>query len=137
MFVGESSTQQKSTSSTPMPSSMLPASPTSDHDTDILSLSPTPTPRSSRLFSPTPSQCSRFDSDDTMSVGSSMLTAKLRFQIPEFWPPAIMACINQPSLEEQKRVLNSSIRNDITRSLGTHMFSYNPRCSALTLLNSW
>ena len=54
-----------------------------------------------------------------------MSAAKLQFQIPEFWPPAIMACIKQPSLEEQKRVLNSSIRNDITRSLGTQMFSYN------------
>lgn len=38
-----------------------------------------------------------------------------------------MECIEQQSLEEQKRALNPSIRNEITRALGTHMFSYNPK----------
>ena len=32
-----------------------------------------------------------------------------------------------PSLEVQKRALNPSIRNEIIRALGTHMFSHNPR----------
>ena len=39
----------------------------------------------------------------------------------------IMECIEQPTPEEQKRALNSSIRNEIIRALGTHMFSYNPK----------
>ena len=38
-----------------------------------------------------------------------------------------MECIEQPTPEEQKRALNSSIRNEIIRALGTHMFSYNPK----------
>ena len=38
-----------------------------------------------------------------------------------------MECIDQPSIEEQQRALNTSIRNEIIRTLGTHMFSYNPK----------
>lgn len=66
------------------------------------------------------------DSDDSLSLASSASVSKPCFRIPDYWPPAIMECIDQPSLEEQKRALNPSIRNEITRALGTHLFSYNP-----------
>ena len=37
-----------------------------------------------------------------------------------------MECIEQPTVEEQKHALNTSIRNEMTRALGMHLFSYNP-----------
>ena len=104
----------------------------SEHDTVILSPSTPRSPFSTnglrRLSSPTSSGYpSWVDSDDAVSISSSASTSKPCFRIPDYWPPAIMECIDQPSLEEQKRSLNPSIRNEITRALGTHMFSYNPK----------
>ena len=102
-------------------------SPNSDHDTEILSQSTARSPLSPPFFSPmsSPGPC-RLDSDDVLSVGSSASFSKLNFHIPDYWPPAIMECIKQPTVEEQKRALNTSVRNDIARALGTHMFSFNP-----------
>ena len=105
-------------------------SPSSDLDTEIFSHGTSCSPLSPPFFrrmSTTPSPGpSRLETDDSMSLGSSASFSKPSFQIPDYWPPHIMECIKQPTLEEQKRALNASIRNDITRVLGTHMFSYNP-----------
>lgn len=107
----------------------------SEHDTVILSPSTPKSPFSPNCFvrvsSPStsgyPSSLSRVDSDDSLSLASSASGSKPCFRIPDYWPPAIMECIDQASLEEQKRALNPSIRNEIIRALGTHMFSHNPR----------
>ena len=74
-----------------------------------------------------PSSLSQVDSDDSVFLSSSTSSSKPHFRISDYWPPAIMECIDQPSLEEQKRAVNPSIRNEITRALGMHMFSYNPK----------
>lgn len=108
----------------------------SDHDTVILS---PPTPRSPLSpsvsfhgpISPS-SSFSRANSEDALSVASSSAsTSKPHFCIPDFWPPVIMECIEKESLDERKHALNSSIRNEITRALGTHMFAYNPKPTKL------
>lgn len=104
----------------------------SEHDTEILSPSTPQSPFTSRFsrISPQssagyPSSLSRGDTEDAISVTSSASVSKSSFHIPDYWPPAIMECIEQPTVEEQKRALNTSIRNEITRALGTHLFSYN------------
>ena len=106
----------------------------SEHDTEILSPSTPQSPLFTSSFSRIspqssvgyPSSLSRVDSEDAISVASSSSASKSSFRIPDYWPPAIMECIEQPTVEEQKRTLNTSIRNEITRALGTHLFSYNP-----------
>ena len=113
-------------------SATIPNTPTSpvisEQDTEILTPSTTYSPLSPTPFSPlSPQSMTRIDSDDAISLGSSASFSKPCFHIPDYWPPAIMECIEQPTLEEQKRALNTSIRNEITRALGTHMFSHNPK----------
>ena len=95
--------------------------PSSD-DTEILSQSTQQSPLSPLSpslfspFSPSPSPGpSRFYSDDAISVVSSASFSKPKFCIPDFWPPAIMECIEQPTLEEQKHALSTSIRNDTSK----------------------
>ena len=104
-----------------------PVSPSSDHGTEILSQTTPQSPLSPPFLSPMPSPGPRrMDSDDALSVGSSASFTKPNFRIPDYWAPAIMECIKQPTIEEQKRALNTYVRNNIAQALGTHMFSCNP-----------
>lgn len=94
-------------------------------------------------FSPSPASASRTGTSDvddtasTVSVASSASSAeKGKVAIPDSWPPAIMACIQQPSEEEQKRTLTPLLRNEIVRVLATQIFCVepNPKKELITLV---
>ena len=103
----------------------------SEHDTEILSPRSPFSPTGFSQISPPSRSLSRVDSDDAISLASSSMSlassSKSSFHIPDYWPPVIMECIEHPTFEEQKRALNTSIRNEIIRALGTHIFSHNPK----------
>ena len=67
-------------------------------------------------------------SDDSDSVFSSVSTSskgiRRTFKIPDTWRPSIMSCIRGQTLEEQKRMLVPTIRNEVVRDLVTQMYSY-------------
>ena len=136
VFLGESNVTEVGSGVSVAHASRNPVSPNSDHDTEILSQSTPLSPRSPPFLSPTPSPGpSRIDSDDALSVGSLASFTKPNFRIPDYWAPAIMECIKQPTTEEQKRALNASVHNDTARALGTHMFSCNPNPQRSFALN--
>ena len=93
--------------------------------------SPLPvTPRSSRSpFSPTPSPLlPTVESDDAMSIASTVSGVdKCIFQLSQYWPPSIMACIDQPTEEGQRLALGPLVHNEIVRTLATQMFCYTPK----------
>ena len=94
-------------------------------DSDLFSPEPTTLQSSSRL---SPSFLASSPPTNTISVASSATAmAKSMFSIPDTWPPAIMACIQQSSEEEKKRALGPLVRNDVVRVLATQMFCYDPK----------
>ena len=63
--------------------------------------------------------------DDSVSVASSTSSIKRKdFVIPDLWRPSIMTCIQAPTLEEQKKLLTSSVRGEISRDLVTQMHAF-------------
>ena len=82
----------------------------------------------SLAFSP---RSSSIDTEDATSVSSIASSAsaleKHKFSIPDSWPPAIMACIQQPTIEEQRRAMGPLVRNEVVRVLATQMFCVDPK----------
>ena len=73
-------------------------------------------------FSPRSSDCD--DLFSVHSIGSSVSSSKGKFTIPSTWRPTIMDCIHKVTIEDQRRALTPSLRNEIVRDLVTSMFSY-------------
>ena len=65
-----------------------------------------------------------FETDDTVSVASSSSTIQKEFTVPDLWRPSIMQCINAPTPGEQKKLLTSSVRGELSRDLVTHMHAF-------------
>ena len=68
------------------------------------------------------------ESDDTMSLASSSSSiTRKEFTIPDLWRPTIMSCIKAPTVDEQKKMLTTTVRNEISRDLVTQMYSQKQR----------
>ena len=89
--------------------------------------SPASTHSPPELFSPLGSPSNDSESDTTSLTSATSLLHQNKFVIPDSWPPVIMACINQPSLEERRKHLTNSVRNEIVRVLSVQMFCYSPK----------
>ena len=66
------------------------------------------------------------NSDDNVSLSSASGLSN-SFKILTLWRPTIMACTTAESVDEQKKLLTMSIRNEIVRDLVTQMFAFKPK----------
>ena len=64
------------------------------------------------------------ETDDTMSIASSVSNIQSDFKIPDLWRPSVMQCINAPTPAEQKKLLTHSLRGEISRDLVTQMHAF-------------
>jgi hypothetical protein len=74
---------------------------------------------------PSKNSTQSMDSDDNVSLSSA--SGCQDFSIPKLWRPTIMACITANSVEDQKKLLTLSIRNEIIRDLVTQMYAFSPK----------